>query len=189
MCIRDRSATWWLHVAAKVLDSHETLFLALCGRFLAMDHQDDKGTKQPVASAINHPIGHITQALLHYWLRRQPEDGQGLPDDLKPIFTSLCDTTVARYRHARVLLAANVIALFRVDRAWAAEYLLPLFDWQHSAIEACAAWKGFLWSPRLYGPLLAAFKRSFLETACHYDQLGEHARQYAAILTLSLIHI
>ena len=183
------SATLWLEAASKVLDRHEAIFLDLCRQFLAMEHQDGMEAGQPVTPAIHHPVGHVTQALLHHWFRRQPEDGQGLPGDLRPVFTALCDTQVNQYRHARVLLAANVIALFRVDRDWAAEYLLPLFNWQHSAVEARAAWEGFLWSPRLYRPLLEASKKDFLETARHYAELGEDGRQYAVILTYAALDL
>jgi hypothetical protein len=82
-----------------------------------------------------------------------------------------------------VLLAANVIALYRVDAAWTSAHLLPLFDWQRSDAEAKAAWEGFLWAPRLYRPLLQELRGPFLNTAAHYGQLGDHARQYARLLT------
>jgi hypothetical protein len=152
-----------------------------------MAHQDGMETDRPVQRAINHPVGHVTQALLHYWFRRQLEDGQGLPDDLKPIFTSLCNTQIDQYRHGRVLLATNVIALFRVDADWTAEHLLPLFNWQHSIIEARAVWEGFLRSPRLYRPLLGAFKNHFFETARHYAELEEYGQKYVAILTYAAL--
>jgi hypothetical protein len=45
----------------------------------------------------------------------------------------------------------------------------------------------FLWSPRLYRPLLAAFKQPLLDTASHYDQLGDHAKQYADFLTFAAL--
>lgn len=181
------SVTWWLEAASKVFDGHEAIFLNLCRRFLRMNSPDEMGIDCTVARAINHPVGQVTQSILHYWFRRKPEDRQGLPDDLMPIFTLLCDTSIERYRNARLLLARNAIALFRVDRVWAEEYLLPLFDWQRSATEARAAWQGFLWSPRLYRPLFAAFKADFLETARHYTDLSECGRQYAAILTYAAL--
>jgi hypothetical protein len=94
---------------------------------------------------------------------------------------------VAQFRHGRVLLASCLIVLFRVDRPWTETYLLPLFDWSTDAAEARAAWEGFLWSPRLYRPLLIAFKTQFLDTARHYAELGEHARQFAAFLTYAAL--
>jgi hypothetical protein len=181
------SVTTWLEAAAKVFKGDEALFIELCHRLLLMDHGDGMEGHTPVMGAINHPIGQVTQALLHLWFRREPQDRQGLPNDLHPIFTALCDTAVEQYRHARVLLAAHAIALYRVDFDWATRYLLPLFDWTRSNIEARGAWEGFLWSPRLYRPLFVAFKPAFLETAGHYSDLREHGRHYAAILTYAAL--
>ena len=181
------SATRWMEAESKVLDRHEAIFLDLCRRILAMEHQDAVVSDQFLSRALNHPVGHITQALLHFWFRREPNDNQGLPEALKPIFTMLCNTHVENHRHARVLLASRLIALFRVDREWTEQFLLPHFAWSTSAIEARAAWEGFLWSPRLYRPLLAAFKADFLETARHYAELGEHGHQYATILTYAAL--
>ncbi len=48
-------------------------------------------------------------------------------------------------------------------------------------------WEGFLRSPRIYWPLLNAFKAQFLETACHYNDLCEHGRQYAELLTYTAL--
>jgi hypothetical protein len=161
------SVAWWLKAVAQTLDRHEITFFYLCERILEMQHQDenDTNTDQPVTRAINHPVGYITQALLHFWFRREPDDNEGMPDDLKPLFSMLVDTKVEQYLHARILLASRLIPLFRVDRKWTEAFLLPLFNWQASVIEARAAWDGFLWSPRLYYPLLAAFKVSLLDTA------------------------
>lgn len=90
-------------------------------------------------------------------------------------------------RHGRVLLASRLIALFRVDRPWTEQYLLPRFDWAVDPMEAKAVWEGFLWSPRLYRPLLLAFKPQLLETARHYGDLGEHGQQFAAFLTYAAL--
>jgi hypothetical protein len=84
-------------------------------------------------------------------------------------------------------LASHVIALFRVDRQWTEQHLLPRFDWAVNPMEAKAAWEGFLWSPRLYQSLLQAFKPQFLDTARHYEELGERARQFASFLTYAAL--
>jgi hypothetical protein len=132
-------------------------------------------------------VGHVTEALLRWWYRRTLEDEQGLPVEIETCFTELCDTRIEKFRHGRILLAAHVIALFRVDTGWATQHLLPLFDWQRSESEARAAWEGFLWSPRLYRPMMALIKPAFLETARHYASLGKHDRQYAALLTFAAL--
>ena len=187
--------TWWLEAASKSIDRHEAILLHLCQRVLGLPLDEDSGIvrgdgeaiQRSVTKAINHPIGHVTQALINLWFKREPNDGDGLPADIGSLFTRLCDERVPQFRHGRVLLASQLIALFRVDRPWTEQYLLPLFDWAADPMEAKAAWEGFLWSPRLYRPLLLAFKPQFLDTARHYGELGEHGRQFAAFLTYAAL--
>jgi hypothetical protein len=179
--------TWWLDAISKSIDRHETIFLDLCRRVLSLPHQDGVETDEPVTRAINHPIGHVTQALLNLWFKREPNDNDRLPADIEPFFTQICDTRVERFRHGRVLLASQLIALFRVDRPWAEAHLLPLLNWEIDPAEARAAWEGFLWSPRLYPPLLIAFRTQFLDTVHHYTELGEHSRQFAAFLAYAAL--
>lgn len=181
------SVSWWIKAIAKTFEGHEQTFFKLIRRILALDYQDGVDTDDPVTRAINHPVGHVTEALLRWWYRRPLEDGQGLPEEIKPTFIDLCDLRIDKFRHGRVLLAAHVVTLFRVDGDWAARHLLPLFDWQHSEAEARAAWKGFLWSPRLYRPLMEVLKPDFLNTASHYKALSEHDSQYASLLTFAAL--
>jgi hypothetical protein len=181
-----QSLSWWLQTIAKVFEDHEPQFFDLSRRILTLDYEPT-GDDDPVGRAINHPVGHVTEALLRWWYRRTLEDEQGLPVEIETCFTELCDTRIEKFRHGRILLAAHVIALFRVDTGWATQHLLPLFDWQRSESEARAAWEGFLWSPRLYRPMMALIKPAFLETARHYASLGKHDRQYAALLTFAAL--
>ena len=181
------TVSWWLKAISKTFEGHEAHFFALSRAILTLDLQDGVDTDNPVGQAINHPVGHVTEALLRWWYRRSLEDEQGLPDELKPFFNELCDTGVEKFRHGRVLLAAHVIPLFRVDRNWTTLHLLPLFDWSRSQLEARAAWDGYLWSPRLYRPLMEILKPDFLETASHYRELGGHGRQYTSLLTFAAL--
>lgn len=179
--------SWWLRSVAKTFQGHEAHFLTLARRILQLDFEPEGVVNDPVFRAINHPVGLVTQALLDWWYRQELEDGQELPEAIKPFFSELCDTGVAKFRHGRLLLAAHVITLFRVDRNWTQQYLLPLFDWRRSETEARAAWEGFLWSPRLYQPLMEVLKPAFLETAKRYAELGKHKRQYASLLTFAAL--
>ncbi|MCL7750704.1 SIR2 family protein [Guyparkeria hydrothermalis] len=185
-----RSITNWIKVAAESTERHEQTLIGVGQRILDLPLDADSGIRidgemssSPVMDAINHPIGHVVQALLAYWFRRSPKDGDGLPDELRAMFSQVCDDRVDRYRHGRVLLASRLIALYRVDRDWTRSSLLPLFDWGHDVAEARAAWEGFLWSPRLYLPLVIEFKEQLLLTATHFEELGEHKRQFATFLT------
>ena len=182
------SVSWWLEKVAKVFEHHEALFFQLCDRVLALEHPDGvQGTDDPVTRAINHPVGHVTEALLGWWYRRKPQNDEGLPSEITPIFTRLCDTSQEGLRHGRVLLAAHAVNLFLVDRNWTEQNLLPLFNWQRSEQEARCAWEGFLWSPRLYRPFLEAVKPALLETSRHYEALGNHQEQYVAFLTYAAL--
>ena len=175
----------WLRKIAKDFSGREECFFDLAKRILTVEHQDVVFTDETVTRAINHPVGQIADALLIRWHRKPLKEGQGLPDAFKAIFADLCLTKIEKYRHGRVLLASRVGTLFRVDRKWTEENLLPLFDWGNET-EACAAWEGFLWSPDLYPPLfrMDAFGRGFLDAARHYESLGEYGRKYASVLTI-----
>ncbi|WAF68624.1 anti-phage defense-associated sirtuin Dsr1 [Aeromonas dhakensis] len=185
----DHAVTWWLQSVSKSINIHENILLNLCHRVLALPIDASTGMTrngepidQPVTEAINHPVGHVAQALINLWFKRNPNDNDLLPAELKPIFTTLCDMQVERFRHGRVLMSSRLITFFRVDRKWTELHLLPLFSWINP-VEAKAMWEGFLWSPRLYQPLLTAFKPQFLESANHYADLGEHRQQFATFLT------
>jgi hypothetical protein len=99
----DHAVTWWMEAASKSVDRHEEILLKLCRRILALPQNPEPASRMsrsgveshdPVGSAINHPIGHATQALLNLWFSQNPNDGDLLPVDLKPIFTALCDLQV-----------------------------------------------------------------------------------------------
>lgn len=189
-----QAVTWWLEAASKSIDRHENVLLNMCRRVLDLPIEPSSGImrngkpiNQPVTEAINHPVGHITRALLNLWFKREPNDDDKLPADISLFFTQICDARVERFRHGRVLLAAHLIVLFRVDQLWTETHLLPLFDWNRSSDRAKAAWEGFLWSPRVYQPVLIALKPHFLSTADHYMDIGEHGSQFAAFLTYAAL--
>ncbi len=187
--------TRWIEAVSKSAACHEEILLDLCCRVMSLPLEFDTGARiirhgkeiyDPVNSAINHPVGDITQALINLWFQGSPNDNDLLPANVKPLFSKLCDVQVERYRHGRVLLASRLIAFFRVDHQWCEQYLLPIFNW-NNPVEAKSVWEGFLWSPRLYQPLLIAFKKDFLECAKHYTELGEHRQQFAAFLTYAAL--
>ena len=175
--------SWWLEKLARTFEEQEATFLSLCDRVLGLDYEVGEEDDDIVGRAINHPVGHVTMALLDWWYRNDLKDEQGLTDEPRRRFTQLCDTGTPKFRHGRLLLAAHVISLFRVDRKWATQFVIPLFQWGTSEVEARSAWEGFLWSPRLYRPLMEILKPAFLDTANHYALLGRHSNQYASLLT------
>ncbi len=185
------SVTSWMEAASKSITSSDSILMELCRRVLLLPLESGQGshiirngveTYDPVSSAINHPIGHITQALINLWFKQNPNDDDLLPADVKAMFTELCDVQVDSFRHGRVLLGSRLIAFFRVDRPWTEQHLLPLLSWSNP-VEARAVWEGFLWTPRVYTPLLIAFKPQLLDSANHYADLGEHRQNFASFLT------
>jgi hypothetical protein len=181
----------WLESVSKSIREREELFIELCTRFLELPLRPESGMTsegkpidEPVMEAINHPVGHVANALINFWFKSEPSDGDLLPEKLRPVFTAISETGVERHRHGRVLLCTHAISFFRVDQAWSQQHLVPLFSWSNPE-EAKSAWEGFLWSPRLYQPFFKAIKQDFLATAGRYDDLGKHKHQFATLLTYS----
>jgi len=83
--------SYWLKTVAKTFVGHEEEFFTLGHRVLELHDRDGNDTDDPVGRAINHAVGHVTEAMLQWWYRRSLEDGKGLPVELKPTFTELCD--------------------------------------------------------------------------------------------------
>lgn len=182
----DHSICWWLRGVAKSAKGVDERLLGLCRRFLSLPRTETV-RDELIGWAINHPVGIITGALVDWWYKQSPQPGAGLPESLKTMFTDLCNPANVSYRAGRVILASHAISLYRTDEAWATQCLAPLFDWSRSADEARVAWSGFLWSPQLYRPFLTTVKRSFLESAGHYSDLGEQRTRYAEFLAIAAV--
>ena len=178
------SVSWWLRIQAKVFEGQKDSFFELCKRIIKLDFSaNDDADKDPVFLAINHPIGHVAEALINWFYRQSPKDDGGLPEEIKEFLSEFTKPDNEQYYYARVILGANVINLFRVDSAWTTNNLLPLFDWHRFPNEAKNTWCGYLWTPRIYMPLLEALKTAFLETARHFQTIEKYGEQYVAVLT------
>lgn len=186
------SISHWLKRTSQSSEYHREIFIAVCERALEFSCdiesrvsrvRDGVEIENLVMDAINHPVGDVAQALLNRLFISEPADNEGMAEDISLLLNDLCREKKAAFRHGRVIMAANLIALFRIDKKWTEKKLLPLLDWEAKPDEAKAAWQGFLWSPRLYPSLFSAFKKPFLDTAKYYDRLGEYGGQYAALLT------
>lgn len=176
--------SWWLQIIGKVFTEGESQFFQLIRYVLtSQKHEGFDSGDDPTFKAINHPVGQVTDAVFRWWYRQGLEDGQGLKDEPRGIYSTLCDPEIASFRYGRIILATNLIALFRVDREWTERHIIQRFNWTSNAEEARVMWCGFLLAPRLYLPVLAALKPQLLETARHYSALGQFAEQYANLLT------
>ena len=176
------SITRWLREVACSLDKHEDIFLDICGKILDLPLEDGMITDDPIRQAINHPAGKIAEAILNLLFRQEQKDNNLLSEKYREIFTWMCDSNEDRFRCGRVTLASHAISLFRIDQQWCEDNLLPLFDWENT-VEAQAAWAGFLRHPRIFWPLMIAFKSFFLETSSHYQELRYGQERFAQFLT------
>jgi hypothetical protein len=179
--------SYWLQSAGRFGTGHDGAFFRLVGLVLETHQQNEETelAKDAVSRAINHPIGHVTEAALLRWYSRSPKDLEGLPADVSQVLTLIARPEIQIFRHGRVLLGAHAIALYRVDSAWTKRNALPLFNWSISRSEAAGAWQGFLWTPRFYIPLISEMKSSFLDTANYFDELADFGRGYAGMLALA----
>jgi hypothetical protein len=182
--------TWWLQSAANALPPQaEPGFLQLVDKVLgARGSVAAESVALTLSQAINHPVGHLTEALLRWWYRTGPRVGGLLPALIRDRFTLLV-TAEPTTGAARVALAAHVANLFIVDPMWTAEHLLPFFAWDMDPATAHHMWEAYLGNPNISIELLGGFKTQFLKTAEHYSELGAYGKQYAGLLAITLLEL
>lgn len=185
-----QAVSHWLKNASKEINPDlSDLILTVCDKILNLDLDTHTGVKvngklntDPLSEAINHVVGHITQAIINLWLQTSPTDGELIPNKFSFVFTRLCNVDIERFRHARVLMSTRLITFYRVDQVWTERKLLPLLDWRN-IIEARANWSGFLANPRLYLPLITAFKTNLILCSKFFDELENYKQNYSAFIT------
>lgn len=182
--------TWWIQSAASALPLQaEPGFLQLIDKVLRdRGWEPAEPASLTLSQAINHPVGHLTEALLRWWYRTEPKVAGLLPTPIRDRFTPLV-TTEATAGAARVTLGAHLGNLFVVDPAWTAEYILPCFAWNKHPAIAHHMWEAYLGNPNISPDLVRGFKAEFLETARHYGDLGTYGKQYAALLAVTLLEL
>jgi hypothetical protein len=176
----------WLQEVAKNLDVDSRVFLSLIDLIIDIEFPLAVDTEDAVLVAINHPVGKATRALLSFWFRDSLVDNQGIPKKFRnklELFLQKGD----RFRHARVLVAANAVTIYRIDPKWSIVNLVPQFSWDTDYENARAVWSGFLWTARLYPPFIAEIRQEFIATAGYYNVLGKYASIYAQILTFAAL--
>ncbi|WP_025770677.1 SIR2 family protein [Thioalkalivibrio sp. HK1] len=188
-CVANELTRWILSIA-KTFEYYEDNFFTIINMILESDYEDYTGSEDSFTRAINHPVGIITEALIFWWHRMTLKDDQGFPEKIENIFTKLCDREIKRYCYGRIILAAYSVMLYRVDSKWTESHLLSLFSWSKCQEEARLIWGGFLWTPRLYLPLMDRLKKDFLEALNHLSKLSRVERvQYVAFLIFVIINL
>lgn len=174
---------WWMYEASKHTDSQQECFFAISKRIMHQFVPKDETTElDPLTAALNNPQGYVVLSLQNILYSKSPIDGQGLEEPIKCIFSELCNPIEIKYKHARFLLATGLVGLFRIDRQWTEQYLLPLFCWSKNK-EAALMWEGFLQSPRLYLPLIVELKPAIVEARLHWMEQNFNLDKFALFMT------
>ena len=186
------SCSWWLvRCAEGNLFTGSASFIELCHKLLFLSHREDSsrlsGTGDILSQALSSSQGNAARAILHVWSNSGLKDNAGLAEPYQTLLTELCNRHEPQDIQAHVFLGRYAITLYRVDRGWTEEYLLPLFDWQQNEWGASALWSGFLWTARFYPDLFMQFWSSFVACSRHYAELGALGRQYVQLATLIAI--
>lgn len=137
-----------------------------------------------VMEAINHPAGDLaefwTKVVQWEWSRNE-STWDGLPAQIATQLDRLISAPDRNGLLARVFLASQLHFFFIADREWSEDRLLPLFDWT-SAVDAAAAWQGFLtWGRWNDGLLQAGLLDGYMTTAKHAEQLSRQLRRQLAM--------
>ncbi len=173
----------WLKNNGNCKAFNRDLYFRYFDRLISLPYKiEAKEFNDPITAAINHPTGILTESLFQQWYTEKPNDDEGLEIDFQKRLEQIILSEERASQLGKVIIAANVLSLFRVDPEWTSKFIYPWFSWKINEI-ALMTWKSYLWSPRLYKAFLVGIKEDFLETVNHYNELGDHKEQYAKFLT------
>jgi len=161
----------------------EAFYWTLWDALLPHAVQRDGGEfRNAVTAAINHPVGYLAEALIDRLWARKPTNNQMLPELFKKRAYLLIAGKSDAHLLGKVILASRLKDLFLIDRTWASDNLIPLFNWE-SESTARAVWQGYLWAPRMTPDLLAVMKDYFLEALKRHETLGGSGKKLFQLFT------
>lgn len=170
-------------ISDSVPSDQEEGLLALWDQLVTLARAEQRNNgRDDVSTAINRPIGILTEVLLSRIFSRKPLAGDLLQAPYRRRITSLAMSETAPDRLARVIIASRLYPLFLLDPAWVREYLLPHFNWDDP--EAVAHWDGYLWGPNIDPPLAEELHDSLLEGLQRLTGLDGKAGQLCDLFTV-----
>lgn len=185
-----REATQWLsHEARELPADREKVFVLLWDRLwaLARNVSQDRSI-DPLTGAINHPAGHLAEALLDRLWARRPTVGGGIPMDLALRFTDMAEGDADGHTQSRIVLASRLYWLHWTDPAWAGQHLIPKLSFAASS-EAAALWRGYLWSPKIGPNLMVAFRAALMDALRHRSKLGDARRNLIRLFSFASVEL
>lgn len=171
----------WIKGLSKHEVSHQETYFLLIDKLISTyksnaTHNDDE--KITINSSINNPIGITTEAIFNSWFKTNLKDNDRLHGEYHQLLNKICCEPTNIFDHGKLIISSQTIAIYRVDPDWAKVNLIPLFDWKADQRKAKIVWQGFLWSPRIYLPLIGDIKPYFLDTVKHLSELNDSEYQF-----------
>lgn len=111
-------------------------------------------SRRTIDHAINGPIGMCAEALLAALSQEEPQEGSGIPVDIRKRLERLYSVPGEGADHAIAICMRQLNWIMYVDPIWAKERLIPLLVLDHPHSEP--AWNGLLASGNVPAPNLAA---------------------------------
>ena len=147
-------------------------------------------SRRTLDHAINGPIGSATRALLSAFVKREPDQGEGMPHEFSTRFSSLLAAPGEGSDHATCIIAERANWLDYIAPDWADKTIVPWFRIGHDKNEP--AWNGLLYSgkmptPSLFGKIREHFMGLFpvIYSWNWGDQAEERAHQWVVLATVS----
>ena len=147
-------------------------------------------SRRTLDHAINGPIGSATRALLSALAKREPVQGEGIPEEFSSRFPPLLAAPGEGSDHATCIVAERANWLDYIAPDWVDKTIIPWFRIGHDKSEA--AWNGLLHSgkmptPSLFGKIRDHFIGLFpaIYSWNWGDDAEERAHQWVVLATVS----
>lgn len=130
-----------------------------------------------VAEAINSSGYYLCRFYVGLFDRKY-KNSEESEKKLSEFFTQFIENESYTAQMARVALAEIMPFFFSVNKKWAKEFILPLFDWTINSTTALQSWQAYLyngrWSKQLFDDLLILHNKTFT----HFKGLGKLRDNY-----------
>jgi hypothetical protein len=155
-----------------LLDRAEALAKSVWSAARGVETADDTDDDDWLGRAINRAAGKLTLFLIRALSeRRSSESLEEIPEPERSVFNQALTQETVSDRLGAVVLASQSHFLHSVDREWARNALLPVFDWDVDAAVAKRSWDGFLTWGRLPPPLIEDLMPRYIRATPHLAQL------------------
>ena len=129
-------------------------------------------------SWLQRAINHLSGRLALYWIHsisrtksQQEEPAEGLSNEHRQALELIVHDDTEAGRLGRTVLASQLSFMLFIDRTWAEENLLPMFDAHHADFEC--AWDGFLAWGRLSRPIAELLQDQIIAGTEHIQRLSD----------------